>query len=154
MNKVYYYYVSSIFVLLCVICIESKIYGQELRGVPCGIFQRVQIEHNGIVRQFERSMKDKDGWKEWEEWPAMDMRQVAYRFVPQAVHQNEVDKVLGPISKWLDERGCEVRVSGYYNFTNNSIYDWQKFAGDNYGTYTKTGLFLDFSKFMLPILKK
>lgn len=154
----------ALIAILCMFAMVAICSGQEptLRAVPQGIFQRVQIEHKGVVRQFDRHMGQNDEWTIWEEWPAMDMRQNAHTFRPRAVDQKEVAKVLGPLNKWLDERGRSVRVSGYYNFTDNPIYDWRRFAGDTYGTYTKERIkltnqagydFLDLSKWRLPIVK-
>jgi hypothetical protein len=151
----------AVIAILCVLATVAICNGQEpiLRAVPQGIFQRVQIEHEGVVRQFSRHMGENDRWSIWEEWPAMDMRQDAHTFKPRTVDQKDVEKVLGVLNRWLDERGRTVGVSGYYNFTRNPIYDWKKFAGDSYGTYTQeridltTDTFIDLSKFKLPILK-
>lgn len=156
--------VIAIIAILFVFTITAICRGQEpvLVGIPTGIFQEVHIEHKGVVRHFNRNLGPNQQWGLWEEWPPFDMRDNAHTFRPQAVDQDEVKKILGPLNDWLVKRAKEVRVSGFYNFTSDPIHDWKKFGGDNYGTYStkrvkltnKAGYdFLDLSKWQLPIGK-
>jgi hypothetical protein len=146
--------------------------GQEptlSNGGNNGLFQEVAITYKGKDYSFHRHSSDYRykplHWGKWEQWP-MNRKDQNSRSFPIGglnpnLDQREVSKMMGPaMLKWLDEQQT---VSGYYNFTNNPMYDWENFGGDSYGTYSKKKLpfiqtkagydFLDLSRFQLPILK-
>lgn len=136
-------YMLMMLILLC----SNTVCGQEFRIVDNSLFQEVVVRHNGSDYCFHRTSSDARfkpfRWNDWEQWQPYKQNESSRKFKPLKVDPEKVINIIGQKRlKWLEDRANNVGVSGYYNFTGDSSYDWKNFAGDTY-----------ILQWQLPILK-
>lgn len=104
-------------------------------SVVNAFFQEIVITYNEVDYAFMRESEDCVHWGYWYLKPPRDQTVKPRSYKPRKVSNEIVWEMCGPaVIKFLENRP---KVSGYYNFTDNKNYDWKKFAGDDYGTYSK-----------------
>ena len=100
-------------------------------------FQEIIVTHDNTDVCFMRESVDFRRWGNWMQRPPRDSD--AQIFKPKYLTHDYVEGIIGKeMIEWLNKRP---RISGYYNFTKNKKYDWEKFGGESYGTYSKPILF-------------
>lgn len=118
--------------ILCALSMVAISHGQQLVGNQF-FFQEIVVQNDDGVFCFMRESVDCKRWTAWMKKPPRDSN--AQIFKPKYYSNSNVERIVGRgLIEWLNNRP---RISGYYNFTDNPNYDWEKFGGEDYGTYNK-----------------